>query len=128
MAQKKKQTSKRKGSSKKGTKKTAATPRRITIRYFCDPDTGFCKASVKKKKVRRNDIVRFRTIGTSVTLRFLPPKPSPFVSGVRTINIPADSAHEETVKSGAAFTDYEYTLSCGSCRSEVDNPQLIVEP
>jgi hypothetical protein len=99
--------------------------RRAAIHFFCD--NGTCKSENRKKKLGKSkpgksSVVTLIADGTNVRLRF---KRSPFVSGDKVIEIPANTFVKETLagRSGS----FKYVVSCDSCPSGDDDVDFIME-
>jgi hypothetical protein len=115
----KKKSAKKKSAKKKTAKKKSA--KAVTITFKC---SGGCTAKEKRAHMGRGDTVYLEAKGTDATIDFV--DKSPFDPPVKHIEVPADSTVTKKVAAGASYGDYEYFLSCGSCRSPVNNPKMIV--
>jgi len=94
-------------------------PKRASITYKC---SGTCTASDLHKHIKVGTILTMKAKGTSVTLTFVK---SPFASGRKTVNIPANSSVKDTI--GEVRDEFKYRIRCASCPSGDDDPSYIVE-
>lgn len=94
--------------------------RRAAIHFFCD--NGTCKSESRSKTFKKPTAVTLIADGTNVTLRFTR---SPFVSGDKVIEIPADTFVKE--KLAAKSGTFKYSVSCSACSSGNDDAELIVD-
>jgi hypothetical protein len=93
---------------------------RAAIHFFCDD--GSCKPESRSTTFKKPTVVTLIADGTDVTLRFAT---SPFVSGDKVIQIPADTFVKE--KLAAKNGTFKYAVSCGSCSSGNDDAEFIVD-
>jgi|KBSMisStaDraftv2_1062788.scaffolds.fasta_scaffold94253_2 hypothetical protein len=93
--------------------------RRTAIHFFCD--NGSCKSESRSKKFTKPAVVTLIADGTDVTLRFAR---SPFVSGDKVIQIPADTFVKEKL-AGTSGT-FKYSVSCSACSSGNDDAEFIL--
>lgn len=115
----KKKATKRKAGKKKSAKKSALKSKTLT--FMC---SRLCQVNDRNAKLG-SGIVVLETKRTSVHIHFLH-KRSPFNPREIDIDIPADETAVKFVADDARG-DYEYELSCGSCKSPIrNNPKMIV--
>ena len=98
--------------------------RRAAIHFFCD--NGTCKSETRKKKLSKSkpgktSVITLIADGTNVTLRFTR---SPFLSGDKVIEIPANTFVKETL-AGRSGT-FKYAVSCSACANGNDDADFIL--
>ena len=93
---------------------------RAAIHFFCD--NGTCRSESRTKTFTKPTVVTLIADGTNVTLRFTR---SPFVSGDKVIEIPADTFVKEKLagKNGT----FKYAVACSACSSGNDDAEFIVD-
>jgi hypothetical protein len=118
-AAKKKSTKKK--TAKKKTAKKAAAGGSVTITFKC---SGGCKATARNAHMGQGDYVDLVAKNTDATIDFV--DDSPFDPPEMHIEVAAGTTVTKKVAEYADIGEYEYVLSCGSCRSPVSNPKMIV--
>ena len=96
-----------------------AGAKKASIIFFCD---GVCQAT-SPGKLKAGTAVFLVSDGVAVKLDFH--DKSPFVSGVKKINLAANAVRKETI--GSTADEFSYSLNCGSsCPKQDDEPSVIV--
>jgi len=97
----------------------AGAVKRTSMVFFCD---GVCQ-STSPGKLKAGTIVYLVSDGVNVKLDFH--AKSPFVSGVKRINLAPNGVRKETI--GTTADEFSFSLSCGAaCPKQDDEPTVIV--